>query len=129
MKRKEWLETFLKLVDRGAPMIKYRKYLRLFQKDVKKHLKRIGEYRQELESINLEEKKQKELKLKAIHERMQRKQKEDEEKKYERARKKKEEKFKAARERIRKTKDLSVEGAEPGTELDDVRLEDDYGRA
>ena len=51
MQRKEWLETFLKLVHGGAATIEYRKRLRLKTPDVAKHIKRIGDYQRELDLL------------------------------------------------------------------------------
>ena len=55
MQRKEWLETFLKLVHGGAATIEYRKRLRLKTPDVAKHIKRIGDYQRELDKILADE--------------------------------------------------------------------------
>lgn len=61
MNRKEWLEKFLKLVKTNASMLGYRRDLRLFPKEVKRHLVKIGEYKKELAAILKEEKKKEDM--------------------------------------------------------------------
>lgn len=51
MERKQWLETFLKLADNAAPAIEYRKRLRIMSNALGPHVKRITEYRKELQDI------------------------------------------------------------------------------
>lgn len=51
MKRKEWLQTFLNLVDKGRPTIEYRKKLRIKVNELPKYIKNIGKYRKELEAL------------------------------------------------------------------------------
>lgn len=61
MKRKEWLEKFLRLVYEDAAMVDYRRELRLKPPAVKSHLNKIPQYEKELEAIlAAEEAKEKE---------------------------------------------------------------------
>lgn len=61
MERKEWLETFMKLVNTGAPTLGYRRELRLFPKQVKVHLAKLPQYREELKKLRSEEAKKNEM--------------------------------------------------------------------
>ena len=56
MDRKQWLETFLKLADTGAPVVAYRRHLHLKTNVIKLHVGRISAYRKELADIVAKEK-------------------------------------------------------------------------
>lgn len=52
MERQQWLAKFLELVDGDAPAIAYRKYLGITFANLHAHVRKIGEYRKELEELN-----------------------------------------------------------------------------
>lgn len=52
MERQQWLAKFLELVDSDAPAVAYRRYLGITFANLHAHVKRIGEYRKELEELN-----------------------------------------------------------------------------
>jgi len=51
MNRKEWLETFLRLADKGANTLEYRRYLRIMAKDLPAHVRAMDNYRRELNEL------------------------------------------------------------------------------
>lgn len=68
MTRKEWLQAFLRLADSGASAVNYRKELRIMNKELAGHVKKLGKYRKELADILEQERlaeKQRREKLKA----------------------------------------------------------------
>lgn len=65
MDRKQWLETFLELADKGAPTLEYRKRLRIKVNPLRDHIKNIGSYRKELQDIKDEEERTREKARKA----------------------------------------------------------------
>jgi hypothetical protein len=67
MERKKWLEIFMRLVNTGARLVDYRRELRLFPPQVKIHLRKIEEYRQELIAIRNAEAKAEQMKEKLAH--------------------------------------------------------------
>ena len=55
MTRKEWLEKFVELVESGAKTTEYRRYCRVKAQHLPRHLRRLGEYREELVVLKAEE--------------------------------------------------------------------------
>jgi len=55
MRTRQWIETFLRLADSGAPATDYRRQLGLKTNILGKHIARINEYRKELAAIKAQE--------------------------------------------------------------------------